>query len=139
MACLTTADCAEVSDGCCMRWTVDSTLEGGWWGGFSSIWGGEENIVPGAYIEFCANAAYTEARYAANEAEGPIGNNYTDLQIFLDTADEATLAAFELFPGDTVEDWIYVWDGDAETQKNFMINVSCVEDLGAASLVAGAT
>ena len=121
MSCVTTADCAEVSTGCCTTWTIESFAEDSYWGGFSAVWGGEEAMVVGASFSQCQSVEYADARAALVGDEEFAGSNYEDLSIFLATVDEATLEALGLFPEDTVDDMIAAWDGDVFTQQNFMI------------------
>ena len=138
MSCVTTADCAEVTDGCCTQWTIESFAEDSYWGGFSAIWGGDEAMEVGASFSQCQSAAYAEARDALTGEEEFAGSNYEDLGIFLATAPEEVIESLGLFPEDTVDDMIAAWDGDVYTQQNFMIGVACVVDMeeGANALVA---
>ena len=54
-------------------------------------------------------------------------NNYADLQNFLDY-NESARSDLGLQPGDNVDEWIEAWNGDAETQKNFLLTVACTDD-----------
>ena len=54
-------------------------------------------------------------------------NNYADLQNFLDYNDSAR-TDLGLQPGDNVDEWITAWNGDKETQKNFLLTVACMDD-----------
>merc|ERR1711937_308635 len=106
MACVTTADCAEVTDGCCTQWSIVSVVDDSYWGGFSLIWGGDEFMTAGASFTQCQSAAYHEARAALDPEAEFAGSNYEDLGVFLATADEETLEYLGLYPEDTVDDMI---------------------------------
>ena len=139
MACTSSADCVEVTDGCCTTWTIESFAEDSYWGGFSLIWGGDEAMVVGTSFSLCATQAYADARAALDPEAEFAGSNYEDLGVFLATADPAYLETLGLTTEDTVDDMIAMWDGDAYTQQEFMINVGCADDSAedaAATLVA---
>ena len=116
--CETSDECAGVTDGCCMAWTVVSTApaEEATWGYFSAIWGGEENIVPGAAFQSCAWPTYMDAHFAENP-DG-LTNNYSDLGNFLEYVPGAR-EALTLAEDATLEDWLAAWEGDAWTQEQF--------------------
>merc|ERR1719263_404938 len=109
-------------DGCCGIWTVIDTKPGKW-GQFASIWGGEKNIFPGANFKACTGPQYLDAHFRSN----PDGrtNNYEDLGVFLDNVPGAR-KNLGLPEGANVDDWIKAWNGSAETQKNFQIQMLCV-------------
>ena len=141
--CESDADCGEAVDGgayvggCCMRWEVVSTkAEGAVWGKFSSIWGGEEAIVPGAGFQACAGKAQLDGHVNKNGSPPDKGTvpNYDDLQNFLDTVPGAK----EKMGAENVDEWIEAWEGDADTQKEFILKVGCASTFGAIKLAASA-
>ena len=110
--CETTEDCAGVTDGCCMRVEITSIPADAYWGAFSFIWGGDDQMVVGNSLNGCADQTYMDAHLAANP-DG-VTSNYDDLANYLENVD-GTKEIFGLQPSDTVEEWLTAWDGDAYT------------------------
>ena len=61
-------------------------------------------------------------------AANPSGetNNYNDLSYYLDHCTDADKEGLGISDAETIDDWIEIWQGEAETQKNFILKVNCV-------------
>ena len=128
--CASKSDCNTPNDYCCARWTIVSVPSEATWGQFSNIWG-EKGTVAGNSFTSCTNEAYiNKHKEDIKDSKDGSTNNYADLQNFLDYH-EGVRPNLGLEEGDNVDEWITKWQGDADTQKNFMITVACEDEAGA--------
>ena len=136
--CETKDDCDSPNNFCCAKWTiVDFAANSNWGPMFPKVWGGPDEMKRGASFTSCTNENYIEKHQAdlkadKNGGQCQVTNNYADLQNFLDKH-EGARESLSLDSDDNVDEWIEIWNGDVETQKNFLITVACVDDEDAKS------
>ena len=118
--CATTADCAEVTDGCCMQWTITAVAEGGDFAAFDAAFEGTDYYpVVGDVYGQCATAAYAEAVNGQNMSMAG------SFQAFLDTASPEELEFLGIFPEDTLEDIVGFFGADMYSLENTTFDAWC--------------
>ena len=127
-ACMSAADCAEVSTGCCLGHIVDSVAE-------DSVWGDMEAIMAGEQENMCISA---EFQAEVEAVEFPT-NALVMMNAWINTATEEELAEAGLFPGDDATFMAESQGSDGYTLENVVISsASCQEaaEEAATALVA---
>merc|ERR1719163_2181752 len=106
MACLTSADCVEVSDGCCFGSTIISMPDDYNWGLWDAVYE-ETDFVPeiGYTYMSCTTLRHQEAQSGDMSA-------YDSLAASLAVSTPDELALFDLVEGDTVDDAIFYSESD---------------------------
>ena len=142
MACTSSAECAEITDGCCMGSTVESFAEDSTWGTFAWSYGDSEEAVPvvGETYTLCASAAF-QANFETWEQPT---TQMMGFEQWLSVATTEEMEALGLFEGDDATYWVESWGSDVYTMENFMITVACVdsaeaEEAASALVAASAT
>ena len=92
MACTSSAECAEITDGCCMGTLVESVAEDSSWGVFAFSYSedGLSGPVVGETYSLCTSAAFQELIQADAEIM-PVSNFY-GLEKWLSVATEEEMA-----------------------------------------------
>merc|ERR1712100_214073 len=135
MACTSSAECAEITDGCCFGMTLTAFPEDGFYGDFEAVWA-ETDYYPevGYTYTGCTSAAAAAAQTGSMNA-------YESFAAGLAVATEEELAELGLYGDETVDDILGFAGSDAYTFENTLIESACVDGAedAAAYLVAGAT
>merc|ERR1719281_418573 len=129
--CTTSAECAELTDGCCMTSMIDSVAE-------DSVWGLMPAIEVGQQPGQCVSAA---EQAAAEAAEYPM-TGMDMLNQWIASASEEELAEIGLFPGDDAIYLVEAMGSDEYTMTEVVISsANCVDaaEDAAVALTAGAT
>merc|ERR1719486_457173 len=136
MACVTSADCVELTDGCCLGSTLISFPEDGYYGDAEAMFAQTEYYPEvGFTYPQCVSASVTAA-----VVEGEM-SAYDSLANGLAAATPEELEEQGLYGDETADDVIAIFGSDAYTFENTIFSNGCqdgAED-AAAYLVAGAT
>merc|ERR1711981_1165365 len=135
MACTSSAECAEITDGCCFGWTVNSFPEDGFWGDFEALWAETEYYPEVGYTYTACDSA------AGAEASSGDMSLYDAMAAGFAVATEDELAELGLYGDESMDDIIGFGGSDAYTFESTMGSGACVDGAedAATTLIAGAT
>merc|ERR1712224_579121 len=134
MACASTADCMEVTDGCCLGVTILEFADDAIWGDFEGVWEQTDFVpVAGTTYNQCQSAAFSDAMMAWEGAEM---TGVDGLQMWKDTMSEEEMEALGIFPEDTVEDMLSYGGSDMYSFESVIQTAACIDGDEAADFAA---
>merc|ERR1719183_23318 len=121
MTCVTNADCAEISTGCCLLNTITAVADGANWGAYGAgFWGATDGVaVVGETYGSCSMESHM------NAVAGTESSVYVSTAAWLANITDDEAAAFDIYPEDTVDDLIAFGGADAYTFENTFVTIAC--------------